>query len=642
MKMIITFSGMELSSLKTNVQEIELENRHDKAIIDLAKNQGIFLKSSCGGKGKCGRCMINLIEGRFLIRDKEIVVSRSDPRKALACITRVSGDHARIEIPQDSLIEASGKIIDDFVLGSYAIDPPTKKHCLHIPEATLDNPTADCIRIKAQLLKRADIRKVHFPLPILRKLPEALAHGHQTITVTLGRAHDSWSIIDVEPADTTSAHYGAAFDIGTTTVVAALIDIDKGEIIGKSSLYNRQITVAEDVVSRISFIQSQKEIDLLKSLVIDDTVNPIIRHLCNEYRVKHQDIKRAVLSGNTIMMHMLLGVNPQGIGKAPFQPVTKGPDAFPASEVGFEIAPHGMVELIPSVSGYIGGDIISDIYVSRLHEDDELSVLIDIGTNGEIVMCENRKLVACSTAAGPAFEGYGLYHGRKAGKGAIERVSFDKHNNVVFEVIGGGQASGICGTGMIDFIAEGLRIGLLNRSGKFNTELLEELKLNYQIQENGKNIKACVIASNDFSEIEEPVVISELDISKILLAKAALYAGMKILLKLHNKTWHDVKRFVLTGGFAKNINLHNAVSIGLLPPIPEDRIEVIGNGSLAGAYLALVEPNAIEVMTEISSKVDFIELNMHEDFQSCFVDALFLPGRAKPSSTTGNSSTSRF
>ena len=160
-----------------------------------------------------------------------------------------------------------------------------------------------------------------------------------------------------------------------------------------------------------------------------------------------------------------------------------------------------------------------------------------------------------------------------------------------------------------------------------NNELLEKLKLNCQIQENEKNIKACIIAPDEFSEINEPVVISELDISKILLAKAALYAGMKILLKLHNKTWHDIRRFALTGGFAKNINLQNAVSIGLLPPIPEDRIEVIGNGSLAGAFLALVEPDAIDVMTEISSKVDFIELNMQEDFQSCFVDALFLPGR---------------
>ena len=624
MKISITFTGVDHNKLKTYTQEIELGNHHDKAIIDLAKNQGIFLKSSCGGKGKCGRCMINLIEGRFLIRDKEIVVSKPNTRKALSCITRVLSDNAVIEIPQDSLIETSGKIIDDFVLKYYEKNPTTKKYCLHIPQATLESQTEDCKRMKEQLLKRVSIRDIHIPLPILRKLPDALLQGDQTVTVTLGCVHDFWSLIDVEPADTTSAHYGMAADIGTTTVVVMLIDLTRGEIIGKSSLYNRQMTVAEDVISRISSIQSQKEIDLLKYLVIDDTLNPIIRHLCNEYSVKRRDIRRVALSGNTIMMHMLLGINPQGIGKVPFHPVTRVPDAFSASEVGLDIAPNGIVDLIPSVSGYIGGDIISDIYVSKLHEDRELSVLIDIGTNGEIVMCDDGNMVACSTAAGPAFEGYGLYHGCRASKGAIERVSFDKNNNVVIEVIGGGKANGICGTGMIDFIAEGLRIGLIDRKGKLNNELLKKLKLDYKIQENGKNIKACIIAGIDFSEINEPIVISELDISKILLAKAAVYAGMKILLKLHNKTWQDIKRFVLTGGFARQINLHNAVSIGLLPSIPEDRIEVIGNGSLAGAFLALVEPNAIDVMTAISSKIDVIELNMYEDFQKCFVNALFL------------------
>ena len=611
--------------LKTHVQEIALRNHHEKTILDLARSQGLFLKAGCGGKGKCGGCLVNLLQGRFLTGDKEIVASAAGQHKVLSCMTKVLGDNAVIEIPHNSFIEASGKIIDDFVLKHCENDPPTKKYCLHVPQATIENQVPDSQRVEKVLRKQASIRNIEIPLPVLRKLPDALLHGDQAITVTLGRIHKSWSMIDVEPGDTTSTHYGMAIDIGTTTVVGLLTDLNTGEIIGTSSLYNRQMTVAEDVISRISTIQSQKDIDLLKSLVIDETVNPIIKHLCNQSSVRPQNISRAALSGNTIMMHLLLGLNPTSIGQSPYQPVTRFPGASRASDIGLEMSPNGIVDLIPSVSGYIGGDITSDIYVSKLHEEEGLSILIDIGTNGEIVMSENGKMVACSTAAGPAFEGYGLYHGCLATNGAIEKVEFDQENRIHIEVIGQEKATGICGTGVIDFIAEGLRIGLLNKKGKFNDDFLERLQFGSKIQDNEKSIKACIVAKNEDSAIREPVVMSELDVSKILQAKAAIYAGMKILLNVQNKTWRDIQKLILTGGFAKHIDPKNAIAIGLLPPIPEDRIEVIGNGSLAGAYLALIEPNALDEMKAISSMIDVIELNMYDEFQPYYIDALFLP-----------------
>jgi uncharacterized 2Fe-2S/4Fe-4S cluster protein (DUF4445 family) len=279
------------------------------------------------------------------------------------------------------------------------------------------------------------------------------------------------------------------------------------------------------------------------------------------------------------------------------------------------------------VSGYIGGDIVSDIYISGLHEEDELSVLIDIGTNGEIVMCEHGKLVACSAAAGPAFEGYGLYHGCRAAEGAIEKIGFDPGNGIRAEVIGQGKATGVCGTGVIDFIAEGLRIGLINKMGRFDDELLRELRLDYEIRDNEKVIKACIVTGEKNSAIRGPVVISEMDISKILQAKAAIHAGLKILLEIHEKRWQDIKKLVLAGGFAKRIDPHNAAAIGLIPPVPPERIEVIGNGSLGGAFLALTESGVIDAMSAISSGIDVIELNTHESFQQIYIDSLFLPGR---------------
>ena len=615
--------------LKIYRKEIEVENHPDKTILDLARNKGIFITSSCGGQGKCGRCLVNLLEGRFLIGDKEIITSGSRPHKALSCRTRVKGEHAVIEIPQESLIELSGKIIDDFTLKYYDYDPPTKKYCLHVPQAVLENQASDRQRMEEEIVKLPSIKNIQIPLQVLQKLPDALVQGDQTITVTLGCINDYWSMIDIESGDTTQILYSLAVDIGTTTVVGGLIDLNREEIIGRASLYNQQMTVAEDVISRISSITSHKELDLLKSLVIDETINPIIKYLGSTYNVKSKDISRIALSGNTVMIHLLLGLDPQSIGKVPFQPVIKKPGSFLATDIGLEIASHGIVDIMPSVSGYIGGDITSDIYVSKLHEEKELSLLIDIGTNGEIVMCENGNMVACSTAAGPAFEGYGLYHGCRATKGAIEKIVFDNEKNIEIKIIGDNKASGICGTGVIDFMAEGLRIGLLNQSGRLNEELLKELQLGYIIKDNGRNIKACIIARNEYSALNEPIVISEADISKILQAKAAVYAGIKVLLEMQNKTWRDINKLILTGGFGKNINPGNAASIGLLPPVPAERVEVIGNGSLGGAYLALIESDAINTMNEISAKIDVIELNMQENFQEHYIDAIFLPNRNK-------------
>ena len=625
MKLHIHLSGSDPEGRGTSVREFEIDAASEKTLLDVLALQGIFLDSSCGGRGKCGRCRVNLIQGRFLIGDEEIVVSESRPRPALACVTRVMGDSARIEIPAASRIEASGRIIDDFVLGDFEIDPPVKKVLLDIPEPGMDNHTAEDEQIVEQLTKRLSVSPIGISLPVLRKLPGVLERGGRRLAATLGRVGDAWSVLDLEPRDGSEAFYGLAVDIGTTTVVAALVDLQTGGIIGRSSLYNRQITVAEDVISRISAVHSRREIDMLKSLVVDETVNPLIRHLCLEHGIEHRNIIRAVLSGNTIMAHMLMGIDPRGIGHAPFQPVVRSPEPFAPAAVGLDISSAGRVDVLPAVSGYIGGDIVSDIHVSGMGGDRGLSVLIDIGTNGEIVLSDNGILTACSTAAGPAFEGFGLHHGRRAGKGAVEKVRIDGNGNVDIEVIGGGPASGICGTGVIDFIAEGRRAGLIGSRGRFDENRLRGFGLEHFVQEDGKRIRAAVLADGDLSAVDEPIIISELDVSKIILAKAAVLAGLTILLKTRGKDWRDIERLVLAGGFARHIDLGNAAAIGLIPPVPEDRIEVIGNGSLAGAFLTLVEPTASREMAAIASRIEVVELNMRPEFQSCFVESLFFP-----------------
>jgi uncharacterized 2Fe-2S/4Fe-4S cluster protein (DUF4445 family) len=449
------------------------------------------------------------------------------------------------------------------------------------------------------------------------------------VTVTLSGMNEQWSVVNIEPGDTTQRIYGLAVDVGTTTVVGGLVDVTKGKLTDKVSLYNQQIKVAEDVISRLSFIKSPKELDLLRTLVVHNTINPIIKRLCKAGGISKEDISRAAVSGNTIMMHLLLGLSPKSIGEVPFQPVDSSPGPFSAQEVGLEISPDGIVDIMPSVSGYIGGDVTSDIYVSKLHREKDFAVLIDIGTNGEIVTCDNGDIKACSTAAGPAFEGYGLYHGCRAALGAVEKVAFDEKGHIQIKVIGGGRASGICGTGVIDFLAEGLRIGLINQMGRFDETKLKELKLDWKVKQNGKEIKACVIAGDKRSALNEPVVITESDISKILQAKAAVYAALQILLEIQEKSWRDIKKLVIAGGFGRHIHLKNAVSMGLLPPVSEDQVKMIGNGSLGGAFLSLIESDVVGEMNKILSRVEVIELNMQRDFQQHYIDALFLPNRNK-------------
>lgn len=610
---------------KTKLKEYSIENNSKETIINLARKTGIFIKTGCGGKGKCGNCIVNLGKGHYYINKEEVLIKNNNYRKALSCMTKIAGNDAIINIPDNSIIESTGKITDDFILKKFKNNPHTKKILLTIPHSSIENQASDSQRLKNELYKKTNIQNTIMPLDVLKKLPEALMDGNQKITVTLGRVRNIWFMIDIEKSDTSGVLYSIAIDIGTTTVVGILINLLNGEILGRASFYNQQIKIGDEVISRIAYCRSQIEVDDLKTIIINDTINPIIQELCKESKIKPADIKRASVSGNTTMSHLFLGLNPSGIGKVPFQPVTKTYGEFLGKELGIDIMKNGIVDIIPSVSGYIGGDIVSDIHASKLYKKKKLTILIDIGTNGEIVMCENQKMIACSTAAGPAFEGYGLYNGCRASNGAIEKIFFDRENNLHTEIIGNGKASGICGTGYIDFIAEGFRIGLINQFGKFNDALLERLGLSCSVKIDKNNIKSCIILGKDKSISNEPIIITELDISKIILAKAAIYAGLNTLLFIKNKKPDDVKKIILAGGFARHLDITNAITMGLLPDIPKRCYEIIGNGSLAGAYLAMIEKDALDEMTAIVNKPEVIELNMRKEFKQYYFDALRLP-----------------
>lgn len=414
--------------------------------------------------------------------------------------------------------------------------------------------------------------------------------------------------------------HGLAIDIGTTTVVAALINLETGETLGRESLYNQQILKADDVVSRISLCNEPGNLGVLKELVIDHTLNPLIHKLCADHQIDKTDIVHLAISGNTVMMHLFYGVSPASIGVLPFEPVSRTFEC-PAGELGIDTHPDAVVEAVPAISGYVGGDITSDLHVASLCRQRGLALLVDIGTNGEMVAYHNGQVTACATAAGPAFEGAGLLHGARAASRAIDTIRYDENLDFSYTVIGDPVPMGLCGSAIIDFIAEGFRCGLINFVGRYDVGLLKEKGCYEPVS----GMHACVLVPATDSATGESITVTEHDIAEILKAKAAIYAGLKTLLAELGKTVCHLDKVILAGGFAKHIRLENAIAMGLLPDIGIEKYDVIGNGSLAGAALALLDKTAGPTYLEIIDRPRIVELNKTKWFTNYFQEALAIP-----------------
>lgn len=409
----------------------------------------------------------------------------------------------------------------------------------------------------------------------------------------------------------------AAIDIGTTTVAVSLVDSERGKIIGSASDYNRQIHYGDNVISRIAFAGESKDNLLqMQRCVIADTINPLIRGICEKCGICEKEIKQVSIAGNTVMTHLFFGISPASIGVMPFEPELKVFPPVKASALALAANPDAVVIAVAAASGYIGGDVVAGVEVSGIKDNrDGVTVLLDIGTNCETVLSDGKNLFSCASAAGPAFEGAGIGCGCRASAGAIEHIEFDSSLDFKISVIGGGQPSGICGSAMIDFIAEARTCGLLNEMGRFDLQMLEKAN---RLMKLG-NINACRISS------EPDVYISEKDLEQILKAKAAVFAGLQTLCGTQGYKFSDIGCLFLAGGFAQYINVDNAIKIGMLPAIKRDNFDVIGNSSLAGAVLNAIDLDAGARMLAVSANIKDIVLNTVPEFEFNYIDALMLP-----------------
>ena len=417
---------------------------------------------------------------------------------------------------------------------------------------------------------------------------------------------------------------GLAVDIGTTTVATALIDLFSGTVLGHAAMYNQQLFRAADVASRISLCQDETEVTALQHLLIEQTINVLINQYASAGLASPERIVRVVMAGNTTMMHLAAGLSPVGMGSVPFTPVALNFPSMPASRLGLAVNQQADAILLPSSAAYIGADVVCDLFVAQLDQGPLPALMVDIGTNGEIVLATETGLYACATAAGPAFEGAGLSHGCRADHGAIDHVRIGIDLDFHLDIIGGGAPCGLCGSAVIDFLAAGRRRGLLDANGRLDIQRLEQMGRLTRTHNHRGLVNACILSERSING-PDPITISEADIEQALKAKAAIQAGIHVLLEQHAIHPSALARLVIAGGFGHYLNLDHAVAVGLLPQVDRARFEVIGNGSLAGAIACLLDSSVIESLQTLSRIPTIVELNRDPSFENHFIDSLQLP-----------------
>ena len=611
--------------VKVRQRHIELANPEGKFIADLLAVSGIALNQHCGGMGRCGGCTIVLEQGEFVVAGKRLMPTENRYRSVRACKTLASSENCVIRIPARSLLERnlSGEV--DFEIGSFQVDSRFKKVVITVPPPRLSDHRSDQERMVGALRHVTGLPAIGVPFNITQDLSRALHSGAKKLTATLFKDGTQWRMVALQGGDCGETVYGLALDVGTTTVAGILVDLASGTILRRATRPNQQLVIADDVASRISAAKSDHDVERMRKLVVEDSINAIIEILSHEQGIQPEEVCHFSVAGNTVMTHLMLGLHVTSIGRLPFNMLLRHPSALTVGQLGIRGNHQAPVTIIPAIAGYVGGDITADIYAAALLGKPDGTLMIDVGTNCEMVLKQGSELLCCATPAGPAFEGAGLLHGCRASEGAIAHIVIGEGLDIQITCVGDRAPTGICGSAIIDFIAAGRRCGLINRAGRMDVALLKRWRRYSRVDQAGDGIHACVIVPADSRHEQSEILITEADIAEILQAKAAIFAGIKTLLAQHRLHPDDLVQLILAGGFARHIDIDNAICIGLLPDLPRDRFKVIGNAALAGAYLVLVDGRAEEAMHALPTRPQVIELNLVPGFESDFVDSLFLP-----------------
>lgn len=600
--------------------EKTIKVRRGSRLAEVARNADLKLETDCGGLGKCGKCKILITDGAGKPTAAErFHLSTSDLERGyrLACCTIVERD-MRVILPERSVtVKGKGRFQDP---GSGLVpEPAVRKEYLRLPSPTLEDQDSDSARLRRCL--RGSKPEI-LPLSVYRGLPEVLREDNFHVTV-IG---DGRAIRGVEPGNTASTHLGVAIDIGTTTLAGYLYDLGSGKLLAEAAVLNAQAVRGADLISRIDYIRrDEKALPELQALVLG-SLNELLGILVEEVGFRRENIYMATVAGNTCMQHIFLGISPVYLAASPYVAVVKEGVSVDPGEVGLLLNKAGRIFVLPNIAGFVGSDAVSMIMSTEMDRSGKISLAVDIGTNGEVVLGGKEKLLACSAAAGPAFEGAQISRGMRAAAGAIDRVFFDKQ--IEFGVIGGGEPIGICGSGLIDAIAALLDSGLVNHRGKILSpgELAERggPQLAGQIIEH-EGANAFVLAKSSSTPGYDPILITQRDVRELQLAKAAIATGVSVLCKEYGIGIDDIDDVFLAGAFGNYMNRDSAVRIGLFPPELVGKITHVGNAAGVGAARALISRREIERAEQVAGAVGHVELASYPDFYKLFARHVNFP-----------------
>ena len=605
-------------------------------LLELARRANVAIDAPCSGNGSCGKCRVKLVEGQLeTLKSRHITDEEYEAGWRLSCNSKVLSD-CTVFVPDiASAYQSRMKTADLSSPKEIAIFEDCQKQLadsgihfvnnfrsvvITMAEPTLDDTMPDVERLTWAVQAELGVEKVHVPFAVMVKLAHTLREHNWTVCVKGELRGDTFACMEISsPEDT--AIVGCAIDIGTTTVTMVLTNLESGKLLAKGSSGNGQIRYGADVINRIIEQGRSGGKKKLQDAIIKETLTPIIANLCKTAGISARSILRLSVGANTTMNHLFLGVDAEPVRMEPYIPSFFGWDGLLAGDLKLPANPLAPVLIAPNIGSYVGGDITAGTLAAGIWDKDEMSLFIDLGTNGELVFGNRDFLMSCACSAGPAFEGGDISSGMRATDGAVEAAVIDKDTmEPTLSVIGepGQKVVGICGSGIIDMISELFRCGIINAKGLFVRE-------GKRVRRDEHGMGRYVLAFAEESETGREVSLNEVDIDNFIRAKGAIFSAIDTLLQSVDMTVDMIDKVYVAGGIGSGINMHNAVNIGMLPDVELEKFQYIGNSSLTGAYAMVVSDEANAKCAEVAANMTYLELSTYPGYMDSFVAACFLP-----------------
>jgi uncharacterized 2Fe-2S/4Fe-4S cluster protein (DUF4445 family) len=605
---------------------LKVEVEKGTILLDAAHRVGLYLSSVCGGDGYCGKCKVAIDQGQFQAKPTGLLTADEvRDNVVLACQTKVLSD-LMVTVPTSHALDTGRILIDSDAHrfsemsgnergASFPFDPLVRKLYVEMTPPSVQDPTADHERLYMAIRRQIDAPIMQTGYQILQKLPGILLNSGYRATATVGCRGGTTEVIEVDAGDHRKRNFAVAVDLGTTTVVAHLVDLGTAATLDTEATYNSQLNFGEDYIRRIIYAEENNAFDEMQNRIVKD-VNDLIMTMATRQRVNLQEITTVVCAGNTVMIHFLLNLDTRRIRREPYVATASSVPPIRAAEIGVQISKRGLLYCLPGVAAYVGSDIVGGVLATGMFAKSGVCLLADIGTNGEIVLGNRDWLVCASSSAGPAFEGSGVRHGMRAGAGAIEKFTYLGPGRFHYQTIGDGPPAGICGSGLLDLLAELHTHSVIDRTGRFAEN--HDPSLTYG--DDGRQYQ--LVPSEDG---RQGIVITQADIDNLLRSKAGVFAAIRVLMEATQTRLEDLETVFLAGGFGNFLNVRHAVTIGMLPDVPVEKIRFVGNTSIAGAKMVLLSREARRRAEEIAASMTYFDLMSHPGYMEEFIRAKFLP-----------------